>query len=326
MNKGFSGETIAIAKTEIWRLFRKGRSYIGFGAVSFIIIVIQIALVIDGEPYLNVGLQSLRDSFVFSGNLLNGYLSVYLILTGLWVHVPFLIALVTGDLIAGEASSGTLRLLLSRPVRRSALLAGKFSAAVFYVLMMIVIMAALSLGLGYLTLGTGDLMVMRDTIYIFPEDDVLWRFLSAFAFSILSMTTVAALTFMFSAFADNGVTPIIITMSIIIAFLILSAIDLLSSEPSNPSCLPVTWAHGKSSSPTPWIRQKLSGPGLFSCYTSSPFTPSHGTILQEKISSPDSFSPPQKHLTLCRYRGKPQSSYRQHQKADESGQRLYRRH
>jgi ABC-2 type transport system permease protein len=67
---------------------------------------------------------------------------------------------------------------------------------------------------------------MRDTIYIFPEDDVLWRFLSAFAFSILSMTTVAALTFMFSAFADNGVTPIIITMSIIIAFLILSAIDL----------------------------------------------------------------------------------------------------
>jgi ABC-2 type transport system permease protein len=226
MKRGFIGETLAIARTEIWRLFRKGRSYIGFGAVSFIIIVIQIALVIDGEPYLNVGLQTLRESFVFNGNLLNGYLSVYLILTGLWVHVPFLIALVTGDLVAGEASAGTLRLLLTRPVRRSALLAGKFCAAVFYVLMMILTMSILSLGLGYLTLGTGDLMVMRDTIYIFPEDDVLWRFISAFGFSILSMTTVAALTFMFSTFADNGVTPIIITMSIIIAFLILSAIDL----------------------------------------------------------------------------------------------------
>ena len=107
MKSGFTGETIAIARTEIWRLFRKGRSYIGFGAVSFIIVVIQIALVIDGEPYLNVGLQTLRESFVFNGNLLNGYLSVYLILTGLWVHVPFLIALVTGDLVAGEASAGT---------------------------------------------------------------------------------------------------------------------------------------------------------------------------------------------------------------------------
>ena len=92
-----------LVQTELYKIFRKGRSYIGFGAIAFIVIVIQIALFVDGESYLELGTQSLKDSFTFQGNLLNGYLSVFIILSSLWVHIPFLIALVAGDLIAGEA-------------------------------------------------------------------------------------------------------------------------------------------------------------------------------------------------------------------------------
>ena len=80
-------------QTELYKIFRKGRSYIGFGAIAFIVIVIQIALFVDGESYLELGTQSLKDSFTFQGNLLNGYLSVFIILSSLWVHIPFLIKL-----------------------------------------------------------------------------------------------------------------------------------------------------------------------------------------------------------------------------------------
>jgi ABC-2 type transport system permease protein len=215
-----------IISTEVYKIFNKGRTWIAFSAIAFIICAIQLALWMDGESYIQLATQSFKESFLFQGNLLNGYLTVYIILNGLWVHIPFLIALVIGDLMAGEATTGTFRLLLTKPVSRTTLLLGKFIAALLFVLSMIVTMTCLSIGLGLLLFGPGDLLVLTDVIYIFNQDDALWRIVAAFAFSFFSMAAVASLTFMFSTFSENGITPIVLIMSIIIAFMILSAIDL----------------------------------------------------------------------------------------------------
>jgi len=215
-----------LVQTELYKIFRKGRSYIGFGAIAFIVIVIQIALFVDGESYLELGTQSLKDTFTFQGNLLNGYLSVFIILSSLWVHIPFLIALVAGDLIAGEAAAGTLRILLIRPISRTQIVCAKFTAILIYVLAIVVFMAALSIGTGLLIFGEGDLFVMKDILYIFESSDSLWRILASFVFSFLSMSMVASLAFMLSALVDSSLGPIIMTMSIIIVFMIVSSIDL----------------------------------------------------------------------------------------------------
>jgi ABC-2 type transport system permease protein len=215
-----------LVQTELYKIFRKGRSYIGFGAIAFIVLVIQIALYVDGESYLELGTQSLKETFTFQGNLLNGYLSVFIILSSLWVHIPFLIALVAGDLIAGEAATGTLRILLIRPISRTQIVSAKFLAIIIYVLSIVVFMAAISIGTGILLFGTGDLFVMKDMLYIFDSNDSLWRILASFAFSFLSMSTVASLAFMLSALVDSSLGPIIMTMSIIIVFMIVSSIDL----------------------------------------------------------------------------------------------------
>ncbi len=215
-----------LVQTELYKIFRKGRSYIGFGAIAFIVIVIQIALYVDGESYLELGTQSLKDTFTFQGNLLNGYLSVFIILSSLWVHIPFLIALVAGDLIAGEAAAGTLRILLIRPISRTQIVCAKFTAILIYVLAIVVFMAALSIGTGLLIFGEGDLFVMKDILYIFESSDSLWRILASFVFSFLSMSMVASLAFMLSALVDSSLGPIIMTMSIIIVFMIVSSIDL----------------------------------------------------------------------------------------------------
>lgn len=215
-----------LIQTELYKIFRKGRSYIGFGAIAFIVIVIQIALYVDGESYLELGTQSLKESFTFQGNLLNGYLSVFIILSSLWVHIPFLIALVAGDLIAGEAAAGTLRILLIRPISRTQIVAAKFVAILIYVLAIVLFMAVISIGTGLLIFGEGDLFVMKDMLYIFESSDSLWRILASFAFSFLSMSMVASLAFMLSALVDSSLGPIIMTMSIIIVFMIVSSIDL----------------------------------------------------------------------------------------------------
>lgn len=217
---------LTIISTELYKIFNKGRTWIAFGAIAFIICAIQLALWMDGESYIQLATQSFKESFLFQGNLLNGYLTVYIILNGLWVHIPFLIALVIGDLMAGEATTGTFRLILTKPITRNQLLIGKFIAALLFVLSLIITMTCLSIGLGIALFGGGDLLVMTDIIYIFNQDDALWRIIAAFSFSFFSMAAVASLTFMFSTFSENGITPIVLIMSIIIAFMILSAIDL----------------------------------------------------------------------------------------------------
>ena len=104
---------------ELYKIFRRPRTYIGFAAICFLVPLIQIALYVDGETYLEFSLQNLKEAFEFQGELLNGYLATYIILVTLYVHIPFLVTLVTGYLLAGEAATGTFRMILTRPISRT---------------------------------------------------------------------------------------------------------------------------------------------------------------------------------------------------------------
>ena len=70
-------------------------------------------------------------------------------------------------------------------------------------------------------------MVFKSSVFlILDKSDVLWRYVGAFGFALLSMTTVAALAFLLSVFAENAIGPIIATMSIVILFTILTTMDI----------------------------------------------------------------------------------------------------
>ncbi|MBL0342353.1 MAG: ABC transporter permease subunit [Bacteroidetes bacterium] len=215
-----------LVRIELFKIFSKTRTYIGFIAIFLLVPLIQIALYIDGETFIEFSLQNLKEAFDFQGNLLNGYLASYIILATLYVHIPFLIALVAGDLLAGEAASGTLRILLTRRAGRTQIVVAKFLAGMIYTTALILSMAIISILLGVAIMGTGDLIVIKNTVFIFSENDVLWRLLAAFGFGLIAMWCVASLSFMFSTFADNAIGPIILTMTVIISFIVISAIDL----------------------------------------------------------------------------------------------------
>jgi energy-coupling factor transporter ATP-binding protein EcfA2 len=76
-----------------------------------------------------------------AGNLVNGYMVSYLVLNFLWVHVPLLLVIVTGDLLAGEVNAGTFRILLTRPVSRFSLVTAKYIAALVYTLVIVIFLA-----------------------------------------------------------------------------------------------------------------------------------------------------------------------------------------
>lgn len=223
-----------LIRIELFKIFRRGRTYIGFGAIFLIVMAIEMGVYLEGQSILDFAIQHLKESFVLQGNLINVNLVSHIVLNALIIHIPFLIALVTGDLLAGEANAGTFRLLLTRPVSRTKLLTAKFLAGWIYTVSLLVFMFILSYGLGMLLFGSGDLIVLHKTINIFEQDDVMWRFFSAYGFGILVMTAVAALAFLLSAFSSNSIGPIIGTVAIIIGISVISTIGFQLMAPVKP--------------------------------------------------------------------------------------------
>jgi ABC-2 type transport system permease protein len=220
-----------LLQIELFKIFKRARTYIAFGAIAAIVILIQVALKFDGKSYVDLVLSNLNNSFEFpdefKDKLLNGYFVCFLILNTLLIQMPLLVALVAGDSIAGEANMGTLRLSLTKPVSRIQYMLVKFSASIIYTIALLVWMAIIALFGSMILFGTSDLVVLRSGgIEIMNGFDVLWRYGAAFGYAAVALTTVAALSFLLSVFAENSIGPIIATMSIVIVFTILSEMNI----------------------------------------------------------------------------------------------------
>ena len=108
-------------QNELWKLFGKKRTYIGFGA--FVLVQTVMLLMFKFTRW-----QSHFERLL-SGNgyLATEYVSalsvaVVMLTPQILLLLPLYVALVGGDLVAKEAEDGTLRMILSRPISRLRLL------------------------------------------------------------------------------------------------------------------------------------------------------------------------------------------------------------
>jgi ABC-2 type transport system permease protein len=220
--------TFQLLQIELYKIFKRPRTYIAFAVITVIILLVQIALKFGGEEYVDLMMTGAKETFEIPAHeILNGYLVCFIILNLLLIHVPILVALIAGDVVAGEANMGTLRLLVSKPVSRFQLLTVKFMASSIYTIALLIWVAVFALLVSIFLFGTNQLVVARKDEYdIISTSDVLWRYGAAFIFAGLGLITVAALAFMFSVFADNSVGPIVATVCVIIVFTILTQLQI----------------------------------------------------------------------------------------------------
>jgi ABC-2 type transport system permease protein len=216
-----------LIQIELYKIFKRPRTYIAFAAITALIVMIQIGLKVDGNTYAEFMMKDLSSSISVEGKILNGYLICYILLQLLLVHVPLLIALIAADMVSGEANMGTLRLLLTKPISRTNFILAKFVAALVYTLLLLVWLAALALFGSMLIFGTDDMFLMKSNyVVLLSKNDVFWRYVGAFCFAAISMATVAALGFLLSIFAENSIGPIVATMSVIVFLTILSTLNI----------------------------------------------------------------------------------------------------
>ena len=221
-----------LLQIELFKISKRPRTYIAFAAIFAIVAIFQFAFKADGQSYMDLVLQSVKDSFELDkSKAINGYFMCYIILNTLLIQVPILVALIAADSISGEANMGTLRLLISKPISRTQLILVKFAAATIFTIFLLLWMAITALFMSLLVFGGDDMLIFRvkgeeSQIMQITKDDIMWRYFAAFGYATVALTVIAALSLFLSIFAENSIGPIIATVCIVIVCTIISNISV----------------------------------------------------------------------------------------------------
>jgi len=217
-----------LLQIELYKIFRKPRTYLAFAIIAAFIFLIQLGLLVNGKDWMKFMLGSLDETMNIDYNkLINGYAVCFFVLNLLLVHVPILVALVAGDVVSGEASMGTLRLLAAKPVSRTQIILAKYLATAVYVFALLFWIAVVSLVISIAVFGQNDLIVAKENgLQLIESSDVLWRYFCAFGFAFIAMMVVAAISLLLSVLSENSIGPIVATVGIIIVCTLVSEMEI----------------------------------------------------------------------------------------------------
>ena len=215
--------TLAVVRTELVKNLRRTRTYVAYGILALIPIIMAVA--IDLNPPKGRGEGRLLLLASQSGLLLPGFA---LRVTSAFMLV-IVVALFGGDAIAGEASWGNLRYLLMRPVARGRLVFSKFVVAIFCAWVAVVIVVVTALIVGSIVFGTAALPAFGFFGQPQSNSDILYHLLVSTAYVSWSLTGVVAFSFMVSCMTDAPFGAIFAGVGLYFTSLILDAISSLGN-------------------------------------------------------------------------------------------------
>lgn len=218
---------LTLIGAELAKTLRLGRTAIGYAALLVVVPLVLWGLAAGGDHLEREFARGLEEQFFVVGELLNGYSASVIVMNFLWVHVPFLITLVAGDILSGEAVRGTWRIWLTRRPGRLSVALAKFVVAQAYAFSLVALQGLLSVGLGAWWLGGGDVLMVGDAgVVLLGEELALPRLALAYACAGAAMSSVASLAFWVGTFVEHPIGPIVGSMAALIVLLAVSTIPL----------------------------------------------------------------------------------------------------
>jgi ABC-2 type transport system permease protein len=211
-------------RNELWKLFGKKRTYIGFGmcflAESLFILIFRFYGGARREMVHRLDLMGYpSDKFITS---LTVATLILMPITGLLL--PLYVSLVGGDLMAKESEDGTLRMILSRPISRLRLVATKWLAGAIFSAVLVVLLGAFAIGFASFFFPTGGLFAILPLDGIFSLFDAAEGF-KRYGVSILVLITAAVtmmgLAWMFSCCNVKPAAATILALSLLMTSQIL---------------------------------------------------------------------------------------------------------
>ncbi len=214
-------------RNELWKLFGKKRTYIGFGAFllaqNLMLLAFhfthwqrQVERVLEGNGYLAAEYVSALT------------VALVMLIPQILLLMPLYTALVGGDLVAKEAEDGTLRMILSRPVSRFRLLLVKWLAGAMFSAVLVLALGATALFFARLWFpwrGMFVLSVWPESIFnVTPAATGVKLYAVSHLLMTLNAVTIVGLAFMFSCFNMKPAAATILALSFLFINLVMEHI------------------------------------------------------------------------------------------------------
>jgi ABC-2 type transport system permease protein len=201
-------------RNELWKLFGKKRTYIGFGAF----ILAQNAMLLTFR--FTRWQQNMERHLAGNGFPAQDYVSaltvaVIMLFPQVILLMPLYTALVGGDLVAKETEDGTLRMILSRPISRFRLLAAKWLAGLIFSAVLVLVLGATALGFARLWFPWKGMFVFAPGMVFnaLGAADGFKLYCCSHLFLIVTASVVLSLAFMFSCFNMKPAAATILALS-----------------------------------------------------------------------------------------------------------------
>jgi ABC-2 type transport system permease protein len=240
---------------ELWKLFARKRTYLGFGA--FLALEMVILLLFQLPKVQRSWRHLLEDAGYGFDQYFSGITLAFQVVLGTTTLAFLYTALVSGDIVAKEVEDGTLRMTLCRPVSRLRVLAVKYVVCVLYTFALAFFIGLSALAVGLARQGVGGFFVFQplEKLYvIYDFGPGLVRYLASLPVLGLSLISVTSFGFMLSCCNVKPAAATIGTLTFFIADLIFRGLPYFESVKHwFISTHTETW-YNMLRSPLPWQR------------------------------------------------------------------------
>ena len=208
--------------SELSVLFRRRRTWAMLAAVALIPVLLAIAVRLtsesldpgEGPPFLDrVSQNGLFVTFTAT-------------VVAIPLFLPLTIGVVAGDTVAGEASLGTLRYLLTAPAGRLRLLLIKYAGAAAFCLAATLTLVVAGTLIGALLFPVGPVTLLSGSVIDVPES--MWRSLLVASYVSVSLLGLCAIGLFISTLTSVPVGAMAATVVVSVVAQILDALPQLS--------------------------------------------------------------------------------------------------
>lgn len=206
--------------SEIGMVFRRRRNLALLAVLGAVPVMIAVAVKLSGH--------SERGDSIFGSITDNGLFAAFAaFLVVMPLFLPLGVAVVAGDAISGEASTGTLRYLLVVPVGRGRLLAVKYGGILAWCAASVAIVAAGGVISGAILFPTGELTLLSGSTVSYPAAG--YRLLLVAGYLALSLAMVGALGLFVSTMTEVPIAAMAATLTLTIVSEVLDQVPQLSA-------------------------------------------------------------------------------------------------
>ena len=207
VRRGFVRPWLRLLRSELGLMFRRWRNRALLAVVVAIPILLGSALRVavpqGGQGNGGNGPAAAFLTQVAGNGVFLSFLALTIMLT---LVLPLVVAVVSGESLAGEANTGTLRYLLAVPAGRARLLSVKYVAVVLFTLVACLLVASSALIMGVALFPVGPVTLLSGTTV--PLSEGLLRLLFVVLFVTAAMAMLGAIGLAISSLTEHPIAAI----------------------------------------------------------------------------------------------------------------------